>query len=126
MAIVNLDSNGGDYWKAVLADKTVKTFSATDHNADFYPRDVRLNALGIASFTLVTPVGEVGVELASWPTQRGQCTGCSGLITGNGASLAEIGQGLAHLSKVKGRVDMHSCVTILRLLMTAITLACQP
>ncbi len=107
VAIVNLDSNGGDYWKAVLADKTVKTFSATDHNADFYPRDVRLNALGIASFTLVTPVGEVGVELGIMGQHNvANALAAAALSLEMGASLAEIGQGLAHLSKVKGRVDM--------------------
>ncbi len=107
VAIVNLDSNGGDYWKAVLADKTVKTFSATDHNADFYPRDVRLNALGIASFTLVTPVGEVAVELGIMGQHNvANALAAAALSLEMGASLAEIGQGLAHLSKVKGRVDM--------------------
>ncbi len=108
LAIVNLDSNGGDYWKAVLADKTVKTCSATDHNADFYPRDVRLNALGIASFTLVTLVGEVAVELGIMGQHNvDNALAAAALSLEMGASLAEIGQGLAHLSKVKGRVDME-------------------
>ena len=85
----------------------MKTFSATDHNADFYPRDVRLNALGIASFTLVTPVGEVGVELGIMGQHNvANALAAAALSLEMGASLAEIGQGLAHLSKVKGRVDM--------------------
>ncbi|ENM5896356.1 UDP-N-acetylmuramoyl-tripeptide--D-alanyl-D-alanine ligase [Vibrio mimicus] len=107
VAIVNLDSNGGEHWKAVLADKTVKTFSATDHNADFYPRDVRLNALGVASFILVTPIGEVDVELGIIGQHNvGNALAAAALSLEMGASLAEIRHGLAHLSKVKGRVDL--------------------
>ncbi|ENS5606694.1 UDP-N-acetylmuramoyl-tripeptide--D-alanyl-D-alanine ligase [Vibrio mimicus] len=107
VAIVNLDSNGGEHWKAVLADKTVKTFSATDHNADFYPRDVRLNALGVASFTLVTPIGEVDVELGIIGQHNvANALSAAALSLEMGASLAEIRHGLAHLSKVKGRVDL--------------------
>ncbi|MEF2507628.1 UDP-N-acetylmuramoyl-tripeptide--D-alanyl-D-alanine ligase [Vibrio mimicus] len=107
VAIVNLDSNGGEHWKAVLADKTVKTFSATDHNADFYPRDVRLNALGVASFTLVTPIGEVDVELGIIGQHNvANALAAAALSLEMGASLTEIRHGLAHLSKVKGRVDL--------------------
>ncbi|PAR35197.1 UDP-N-acetylmuramoyl-tripeptide--D-alanyl-D-alanine ligase [Vibrio metoecus] len=107
VAIVNLDSHGGEHWKAVLADKTVKTFSATDHNADFYPRDVRLNPLGVASFTLVTPIGEVDVELGIIGQHNvANALAAAALSLEMDASLAEIGQGLAHLSKVKGRVDL--------------------
>ncbi|MEI2563917.1 UDP-N-acetylmuramoyl-tripeptide--D-alanyl-D-alanine ligase [Vibrio metoecus] len=107
VAIVNLDSHGGEHWKAVLADKTVKTFSATDHNADFYPRDVRLNPLGVASFTLVTPIGEVDIELGIIGQHNvANALAAAALSLEMGASLAEIGQGLAHLSKVKGRVDL--------------------
>ncbi|ENM5912570.1 UDP-N-acetylmuramoyl-tripeptide--D-alanyl-D-alanine ligase [Vibrio mimicus] len=107
VAIVNLDSNGGEHWKAVLADKTVKTFSATDHNADFYPRDVRLNALGVASFTLVTPIGEVDVELGIIGQHNvANALAAAALSLEMGASLAEIRHGLAHLAKVKGRVDL--------------------
>lgn len=107
VAIVNLDSHGGEHWKEVLADKTVKTFSATDHNADFYPRDVRLNPLGVASFTLVTPIGEVDVELGIIGQHNvANALAAAALSLEMGASLAEIAHGLAHLSKVKGRVDM--------------------
>ncbi|ENM5785344.1 UDP-N-acetylmuramoyl-tripeptide--D-alanyl-D-alanine ligase [Vibrio metoecus] len=107
VAIVNLDSHGGEHWKAVLADKTVKTFSATDHNADFYPRDVRLNPLGVASFTLVTPIGEVDVELGIIGQHNvANALAAAALSLEMGASLAEIAHGLAHLSKVKGRVDL--------------------
>ncbi len=33
-AIVNLESNGGDFWNEVLADKAVLTFSESNHEAD--------------------------------------------------------------------------------------------
>ncbi|MGL4829861.1 MAG: UDP-N-acetylmuramoyl-tripeptide--D-alanyl-D-alanine ligase, partial [Vibrio sp.] len=107
VAIVNLESHGGEHWKTVLADKTVKTFSTTDHNADFYPRDVRLNALGVASFTLVTPIGEMEVELGIIGQHNvANALAAAALSLEMGASLAEIRHGLAHLAKVKGRVDL--------------------
>ncbi|ELO1775203.1 UDP-N-acetylmuramoyl-tripeptide--D-alanyl-D-alanine ligase [Vibrio fluvialis] len=106
-ALVNLDSQGGELWQAVLADKCVKTFSVTEHSADFYPRDIVLNAAGEASFVLVTPIGEVAVKLGIIGKHNvGNALAASALAIEMGATLADIQHGLAHLSKVKGRVDV--------------------
>ncbi|ELC0659215.1 UDP-N-acetylmuramoyl-tripeptide--D-alanyl-D-alanine ligase [Vibrio fluvialis] len=106
-AVVNLDSQGGALWQAVLADKCVKTFSVTEHSADFYSRDIVLNAAGEASFVLVTPIGEVAVKLGIIGKHNvGNALAASALAIEMGATLADIQHGLAHLSKVKGRVDV--------------------
>ncbi|EKO3540086.1 UDP-N-acetylmuramoyl-tripeptide--D-alanyl-D-alanine ligase [Vibrio fluvialis] len=106
-ALVNLDSQGGELWQAALADKCVKTFSVTEHSADFYPRDIVLNAAGEASFVLVTPIGEVAVKLGIIGKHNvGNALAASALAIEMGATLADIQHGLAHLSKVKGRVDV--------------------
>ncbi|EOV1173172.1 UDP-N-acetylmuramoyl-tripeptide--D-alanyl-D-alanine ligase [Vibrio fluvialis] len=106
-AVVNLDSQGGELWQSVLADKCVKTFSITEHSADFYPRDIVLNAAGEASFVLVTPIGEVAVKLGIIGKHNvGNALAASALAIEMGATLADIQHGLAHLSKVKGRVDV--------------------
>ncbi|EKO3406996.1 UDP-N-acetylmuramoyl-tripeptide--D-alanyl-D-alanine ligase [Vibrio fluvialis] len=106
-AVVNLDSQGGELWQTVLADKCVKTFSVTEHSADFYPRDIVLNAAGEASFVLVTPIGEVAVKLGIIGKHNvGNALAASALAIEMGATLADIQHGLAHLSKVKGRVDV--------------------
>ncbi|MCE7659342.1 UDP-N-acetylmuramoyl-tripeptide--D-alanyl-D-alanine ligase [Vibrio fluvialis] len=106
-AVVNLDSQGGELWQVVLADKCVKTFSVTEHSADFYPRDIVLNAAGEASFVLVTPIGEVAVKLGIIGKHNvGNALAASALAIEMGATLADIQHGLAHLSKVKGRVDV--------------------
>ncbi|AVH31257.1 UDP-N-acetylmuramoyl-tripeptide--D-alanyl-D-alanine ligase [Vibrio fluvialis] len=106
-AVVNLDSQGGELWQSVLADKCVKTFSVTEHSADFYPRDIVLNAAGEASFVLVTPIGEVAVKLGIIGKHNvGNALAASALAIEMGATLADIQHGLAHLSKVKGRVDV--------------------
>ncbi|MCG6267759.1 UDP-N-acetylmuramoyl-tripeptide--D-alanyl-D-alanine ligase [Vibrio furnissii] len=106
-AVVNLDSQGGALWQSVLADKSVKTFSVTEHSADFYPRDIVLNAAGEASFVLVTPIGDVAVKLGIIGKHNvGNALAASALAIEMGATLADIQHGLAHLSKVKGRVDV--------------------
>jgi len=107
VAIVNRDSQGGEYWNDVLADKQVTTFSMVDHSADFYPRDVRLNAHGVASFSLVTPQGAVDVELGIIGQHNvANALAAAALAQQMGASLTEIAQGLAELAQVKGRVDL--------------------
>ncbi len=65
VAVVNLDSNGGEAWQSVLADKKVVTFSAHDPNADFYASDVHLNEEGQARFVLHTPKQALPISLGS-------------------------------------------------------------
>ncbi|NAX17099.1 Mur ligase family protein, partial [Vibrio sp. V22_P2S10T140] len=59
-AIINLESHGGERWSAILADKTVKTFSSRQM-ADFYARGIRLNEQGEAQFEMITPIGHIDI-----------------------------------------------------------------
>lgn len=107
-AMVNLESNGGELWQSVLADKTVKTFSALNASADFHAKNVQLDSAGQASFDMVTPVGEVNVSLNIVGQHNvSNALAASALAIEMGATLNEIQFGLSHLPKVKGRVDVQ-------------------
>lgn len=107
VAIVNLDSNGGDYWTEVLADKQVKTFSVNDDSADYFAKQVSLNALGEAQFTLVTPDTELPIKLGIIGQHNvANALAATALSLEMGATLPMVQTGLALLSKVKGRVEM--------------------
>lgn len=107
VAVVNLDSNGGDYWQEVLADKTVKTFSVSDSSADFYADNVSLNEIGEAQFSLVTPLGSVDVKLGIIGQHNvANALSATALALELGASLEMVKTGLAQLGKVKGRVEL--------------------
>jgi UDP-N-acetylmuramoyl-tripeptide--D-alanyl-D-alanine ligase len=107
VAIVNLDSHGGDYWQEVLADKVVKTFSLTDSSADFTASDISLNEIGEASFMLNTPQGEIKLTLGIIGQHNvANALAATALALELGASLEMIQSGLASLNKVKGRVEL--------------------
>ncbi|GAK83837.1 UDP-N-acetylmuramoylalanyl-D-glutamyl-2,6-diaminopimelate-D-alanyl-D-alanine ligase [Vibrio ponticus] len=63
VAIVNIESHGGEYWQAALADKQVKTFSTQDTSADYFADNIGINAQGEAHFTMHTPLGTVQIQL---------------------------------------------------------------
>ncbi|MFM2590844.1 UDP-N-acetylmuramoyl-tripeptide--D-alanyl-D-alanine ligase [Vibrio sp. TBV020] len=107
VAVVNLDSNGGDFWQEVLADKVVKTLSLKDSGADFTATDIELNEIGEASFTLNTPQGSIAVMLGIIGQHNvANALAATALALELGASLEMIQTGLASLNKVKGRVEL--------------------
>lgn len=107
VAIINLDSNGGDYWQSVLADKQVKSFSVINLEADYFAKDICMNSLGEAGFTLVSPVGEVDIKLGIVGQHNvANALAATALALELGASLEMVKSGLAQLSKVKGRVEV--------------------
>lgn len=107
VAIVNLDSHGGDYWQAVLADKTIKTFSVKDASADYFASNISLNEMGEAKFTLVAPIGSVEVKLGIIGQHNvSNALSATALALELGASLELVKTGLAQLGKVKGRVEL--------------------
>ncbi|RTZ16029.1 UDP-N-acetylmuramoyl-tripeptide--D-alanyl-D-alanine ligase [Vibrio aquaticus] len=107
VAVVNLDSNGGQFWEQVLADKVVKTFSLLDDSADYTAQDIQLNAIGEASFTLNSPIGSVAIKLGIIGQHNvANALAATALALELGASLEMIQAGLASLNKVKGRVEL--------------------
>ena len=107
VAIINLDSNGGEYWHSVLADKRVKSFSVIDPDADFFAKEISLNSNGEAEFTLVSPVGDVAIKLGIVGQHNvANALAATALALELGANLEMVQSGLAQLSKVKGRVEV--------------------
>ncbi|MDC5841681.1 UDP-N-acetylmuramoyl-tripeptide--D-alanyl-D-alanine ligase [Vibrio europaeus] len=107
VAIVNLDSHGGDYWQTALADKTIKTFSVKDASADYFASNISLNEMGEAQFTLIAPIGSVEVKLGIIGQHNvSNALSATALALELGASLELVKTGLAQLGKVKGRVEL--------------------
>ncbi|WP_159738065.1 UDP-N-acetylmuramoyl-tripeptide--D-alanyl-D-alanine ligase [Vibrio atypicus] len=106
VAIVNLESHGGEYWRDVLADKQVKTFSLQDSSADYFADMISVNEQGEASFNMHSPVGTVDIELGIIGQHNvANALAASALALELGASLEMIKLGLKNLAKVKGRVE---------------------
>ncbi|WP_367987229.1 UDP-N-acetylmuramoyl-tripeptide--D-alanyl-D-alanine ligase [Vibrio sp. NTOU-M3] len=117
VAIVNLDSQGGEHWCSVLADKTVKTFSSTNNTADFYASHIVLNEIGEANFTMHTPEGETNIQLSIVGQHNvANALAAAALALELGATLPMIQHGLANLVKVKGRVEVEQLKSNIKLI----------
>jgi UDP-N-acetylmuramoyl-tripeptide--D-alanyl-D-alanine ligase len=117
VAVVNLDSNGGEAWQSVLADKKVVTFSAHDPNADFYASDVHLNEEGQARFVLHTPKQALPISLGIIGQHNVSNAIAASIIALHfGASEQEIQAGLRNLMPVKGRVDVQRLTDKIKLI----------
>lgn len=107
-AIVNLESNGGEYWEEVLADKSVLTFSDVNPQADYFADNVELNEQGEACFMMHTPQGDIAVELGIIGQHNvANALSAAALSIQFGASLNDIQTGLKNLNSVKGRVEVQ-------------------
>ncbi|WP_162062483.1 UDP-N-acetylmuramoyl-tripeptide--D-alanyl-D-alanine ligase [Vibrio taketomensis] len=117
VAIVNLESHGGEFWQSALADKQVKTFSTQDTSADYYADNVSLNTAGEAQFTLHTPLGSQNIQLGIIGKHNvANALAATALAVELGADLGMIASGLAHLAKVKGRVEVIELTENLKLI----------
>ncbi len=117
VAIVNLESHGGEFWHTALADKQVKTFSTQDTSADYYADNVSLNTAGEAQFTLHTPLGSQNIQLGIIGKHNvANALAATALAVELGADLGMIASGLAHLAKVKGRVEVIELTENLKLI----------
>ncbi|MBW3697131.1 UDP-N-acetylmuramoyl-tripeptide--D-alanyl-D-alanine ligase [Vibrio sp. T187] len=105
-AIINVDSNGGEMWQSILADKSVLTFSDRDTSADFFATDIEINAVGEAQFELHSPKGSIIVQLGIIGKHNvANALAAAALALQFGATLQDVQFGLANLMKVKGRVE---------------------
>ncbi|MDD1782259.1 UDP-N-acetylmuramoyl-tripeptide--D-alanyl-D-alanine ligase [Enterovibrio sp. ZSDZ35] len=105
IAIVNLDSNGGDAWTSVLADKRVQTMTVSDVPADFHAKNIQQLESGCYAFTLVTPDGEFPVSL-SLPGEHNVANAVLAAMTAmniDGITADDVMEGLASVAPVKGR-----------------------
>lgn len=107
VAVINLDSNGGQYWQGVLADKTVKTVSMNDSKADYFATDIQLNERGEASFIMTTPIGECVIQLSLVGQHNvANALSATSLALEFGASLEDVKSGLNQLTKVSARAEV--------------------
>lgn len=108
VAIVNLDSHGGDWWHSVLEDKRVVYFSTLDSDADVFASDIKLLPSGVASFTLHTQNGQAPVMLSVVGEHNvSNALAATALSLELGATLDEIVSGLGQVQNVKGRVQVE-------------------
>jgi len=107
IAIYNLDCKLANKWQWRLTDKKVRKFSCYQV-ADCFCSEVVLDADGCASFKLNTDQGSAFIEL----TVPGKHNVCNAVAAATialefGASLDDIRVGLAEMSPVKGRLNLH-------------------
>jgi len=107
VAIYNQDCKLANKWQWRLTDKIVRQFSC-HQKADSYCTDVVLDENGCASFKLNTLQGSTFIEL----TVPGKHNVCNAIAAATiaiefGASLDDIRLGLAEMSPVKGRLNLH-------------------
>ncbi len=116
-ALVNLDSCGEALWSEVLADKRLVTLSTQSTQADYYASDIHLDSDSMAGFVLHTPQADLDIHLSIIGRHNvANAVAAAALALEMGASLQDVQQGLASLPKVKGRVDITSLNSHIRLI----------
>ncbi len=107
VALYNQDCKWANKWQWRLVDKTVRRFSCFNQ-ADCYCSDVILDDDGCANFKLNTHIGSTYIELPL-PGRHNVCNAVAAATVAIefGASLDDIRLGLAEMSPVKGRLNLH-------------------
>jgi UDP-N-acetylmuramoyl-tripeptide--D-alanyl-D-alanine ligase len=116
VAIYNQDCKLANKWQWRLTDKIVKKFSCFQV-ADCFCSEVALDENGCASFTLNTQQGSAFIEL----TVPGKHNVCNAVAAATialefGATLDDIRLGLAEMSPVKGRLNLHQLTDTFKLI----------
>ncbi|ATF08972.1 UDP-N-acetylmuramoyl-tripeptide--D-alanyl-D-alanine ligase [Candidatus Enterovibrio altilux] len=105
LAIVNLDSNGGLHWDAVLKNKQLLTMTVSNKSANFCAVNVREAGGGCFQFDMETPIGTFPIVL-SLPGQHNVANSILATMAAlniDGITMTEITQGLASVAPLKGR-----------------------
>lgn len=107
VAIYNQDSDHNIEWQWRLTDKTVRRFSSQTPS-DCYSDGVTLDAYGCASFTLHCQLGDAQVKL-SVPGEHNvsNALAAASVAIEFGAKLDDIVAGLASMTPVPGRLNLH-------------------
>ncbi|PSU69564.1 UDP-N-acetylmuramoyl-tripeptide--D-alanyl-D-alanine ligase [Photobacterium phosphoreum] len=116
-AVINLDSNRVAMWQPSLTAHTVVSFSATTNNADYFASEIKINAQGLACFTMQTPVGAIDIQLTLAGTHNvSNALAAAALTMALGATLVDVKQGLETVTNVKGRLAITEPHSGLRLI----------
>jgi UDP-N-acetylmuramoyl-tripeptide--D-alanyl-D-alanine ligase len=106
VAVFNLDESWIGEWRSNLPCVNTLTFSAAGKSADFTARDLVLDAEGRAGFTLVTPLGEIAVQLrVAGRHNLANALAAAACATAAGAGLGHIAAGLAAAAPAAGRME---------------------
>lgn len=107
-AVVNADSEFFSHWQGDLGPNMV-SFGLHNNKADFTARDIHVDPIYGSQFTLVTPLGEIDVNLPL-PGQHNiaNALAAAAATQSLGASLGQIRLGLAQMAPVKGRLCVQS------------------
>jgi UDP-N-acetylmuramoyl-tripeptide--D-alanyl-D-alanine ligase len=107
VAIYNQDCKLANKWKWRLTDKKVRRFSCLT-DSDCYSSDVILDENGCATFQLHSTIGKCFIELTI-PGQHNVCNAVAAAVIALefGASLDDVRLGLAEMTPVKGRLNLH-------------------
>ncbi|REL28074.1 UDP-N-acetylmuramoyl-tripeptide--D-alanyl-D-alanine ligase [Thalassotalea euphylliae] len=119
VAFYNQDSKWAHKWQWRLTDKKVHRFSCADdksanevvkaeQTADSYSKNITLDDDGCANFKLHTQIGSTYIQLAL-PGKHNVCNAvaAAAIAIEFGASLDDVKLGLAEMSPVKGRLNLH-------------------
>lgn len=107
IAVVSLDSDYSDYWLKQVPTHALLTFSLHNANADYFARDVQLDASGCAQFTMHTPAGAYTIHLTV-PGRHNvaNALAAAAAAAAAGVSIEQVQRGLAAMPAVKGRTNL--------------------
>lgn len=110
IGLVNLNSLSQDWEKEYFTEnkKQLMTFSTEDSNADYFADSINFiekNNQSITCFRLITPQGEISIELPLLGLHNvSNAIASAALAQLIGASLTQIQEGLAQITPVSGRL----------------------
>ncbi|MGF1766556.1 UDP-N-acetylmuramoyl-tripeptide--D-alanyl-D-alanine ligase [Enterovibrio makurazakiensis] len=105
LAIVNLDSFGGERWGDALKSKQLLTMTVSGKDADYRAENIRQTDNGCFEFDLVTNEG-VYPLFVNLPGQHNVANAILATIAAlnvDGVTMDDVARGLASVSPVKGR-----------------------
>lgn len=108
--IINADDQFADYWKKLAGSHRIITFGRKN-KADITAKNIRINAAGYATFTLVTSQGETAITLAIMGEHNiMNALAAAAAAFSVGASLTAMQEGLEKAQPVYQRLVVHqSC-----------------
>lgn len=115
VALYNNDTKYTSKWQWRLTDKQVRTFSCANsrltdapNKADYYSDNIVLDENGCAQFDLHSSLGTCAIKLTV-PGAHNVCNAVAAAAAAIecGANLQDIKLGLALMSPVKGRLNIH-------------------
>ncbi len=115
-AVINDDSQFAVFWQGKLHRQKMVRFGQ-QADVDYRAEDVILGMDGCAQFELVTPIGEVAVELTTPGIHNVDNALCAAaLAVAMGATLEDIKLGLKEMQKVKGRLNVKQLTNQVKLI----------